>query len=111
MIEEVDFKLVGRAVAERGVSAVEIEIGVEIVGHFQPGFLQAGKRAPMGQQLGFEGAPSRFGLRVVVGIARPGIAGQGTSVGDALATGQAGVLAAPVRMDWGGSVKTDSALG
>jgi hypothetical protein len=33
-----------RAVAQRGVSAVEIEIGVEVISYFQAGLFERGKR-------------------------------------------------------------------
>ncbi len=47
----------GRAVAQGGVSAVEVEVGVEIISYFQSGLFQAGEGASVRQQLGFEGAP------------------------------------------------------
>jgi hypothetical protein len=46
---EVALELMWRAVAERGVVAVEVEVGVEVVGHLQPGFFETGKRAAMRQ--------------------------------------------------------------
>ncbi len=85
-----------RAVAQSGVVTVEVEVGVEVVGHFQAGFFQRSKGAAAGQQLGFERAPAGFSLRVVVGVARPAEAGQGPGLGDAGAAGRAGVLAAAV---------------
>lgn len=84
------------AVVEGGVAAVEIKVGIEVVGYFQAGLLQASKCAARGQQLGFQGAPASFGLRVVIRVARPGIAGQRPSFFDALPASVAGVLAAPV---------------
>nr|GFC08433.1 hypothetical protein [Tanacetum cinerariifolium] len=78
------------------VAAVQVEVGVEVVGHFQPGFFQAGKRPAVGQQLGFERAPARLGLGVIVGVARAGVAGHRPRVFDTLAAGVAGVLAAAV---------------
>jgi len=71
--KQVGFNQVGRAVIKRRVSAVEVEVGIEVVSHFQPGFFQASKGSAVGQQLGFQGAPARLG--VVVGVARPGVAG------------------------------------
>ena len=99
MLQQVAFKLVGRAVAERRVAAVEVEVGVEVKGHLQPSLFQAGKRATVGQQLRFERAPARLGLGIVVGVARPGIAGPRSSVFDTLATGVARVLAAAVSVN------------
>ena len=52
------FKSMGREVPRGGVAPVEVEIGIEVVSHFQAGLFQRGKRAAVGQQLGFEGAPS-----------------------------------------------------
>ena len=83
----------GRAVAQGGVTAVEVEVGVEVIGHFQPGFFQAGKLPAVGQQLRFQGAPARFSMRVVVGIARLGVAGQRPGCFNTLATSQTSVLA------------------
>lgn len=56
MLKQVGFKLGRGAVAQGRVAAVKLEVGVEVVGHFQAGFFQAGKRAAVGQQLGFQGA-------------------------------------------------------
>ena len=89
----------GLAVVERRVAAVEVEVGIEVVGDFQAGFFQGGKRAATGQQFGFKRAPASFGLRVVVRIARPAEAGQGLGLFDAGPAGGAGVLAAAVRVD------------
>ena len=78
---------------------VQIEVGVEVVGHFQAGFFERGKGGTGGQQLGFERAPAGFGLGVVVGIAGPAEAGHGLGPVDAGATGRTGVLAAAVGVD------------
>ena len=91
----------GRAVAlpgttQGGVAPVEVEVGVEVVGHFQAGFFERGEGSAVGQQFGFERVPAGFGLGVVVGAARPTEAGQGTSLVDAGAADDAGVLAAAV---------------
>ena len=43
------FKLVGRAVAQGGVPAVQVEIGVEVMGHFQLGLFQRSKGTATGQ--------------------------------------------------------------
>ena len=40
----VEFKVVGRAGAQGGVAAAEAEVSIEVVGHFQPGFFEQGKR-------------------------------------------------------------------
>ena len=87
------------AIAECGVAAVEVEIGVEVISYFQSGYFQAGKRAAARQQLGFERILASFGLRVVTQVARPGVTGLGLRVGNALATGLAGILAALVRVN------------
>ena len=81
------------------MAAVEVEVGVEVVGHFQPGFFEGGERRAVGQQLGFERAPTGFGPRVVVGVARPAETGYGPGLGDAGAAGGAGVLAAAAGVD------------
>lgn len=97
------FKLVGRAVAAGRAAAVQVETGVEIVRplfqHFKASFFQTGKRATRRQQFRFEGAPARFGLSIVVRVARPAETGQRPGLVDALATRLAGVLAAPVGVD------------
>ena len=36
--------MVGRAGAQGGVAAAEAEVSIEVVGHFQPGFFEQGKR-------------------------------------------------------------------
>ena len=51
------------------MAAVEVEVGIEVIGDLQPGLMQRGKGAAAGQQLGFQGAPAGFGLRVGVGVA------------------------------------------
>ena len=89
---EVLFELVGEAITESGVPAVEVEVGVEAVGDFEAGFFGGGKGGTRGQQFGFEGAPTGFGL----GVVGAAVAGQGPGIGDALAAGRAGILAAPV---------------
>ena len=83
-----------RAVAQGGVAAVEVEVGVKVVSDFHAGFFETGKGPALGQQFGFERTPAGFGLRVVVGVARPAEAGQPARLGDAGAAGGAGVLAA-----------------
>ena len=57
----------GRVVAQGGVTTVEVEVGVKVVGHFQAGFFGPGKGGAVGQQLGFERAPAGFGRRGLVG--------------------------------------------
>ena len=59
--------MVGRAVAlpgttQGGVAAVEVEVGVKVMGHFQAGFFEGGKSGAVGQQFGFKRAPAGFGL-------------------------------------------------
>lgn len=36
------------AVAQGSVAAAKLEVGVEVIDHFQPGFFQTGKRAAVG---------------------------------------------------------------
>ena len=67
--------------------------------HFEAGFFKRGKGGAVGQLLGFERAPARFGLRVVVGVARPAEARHGLGPLDAGAAGGAVVLAAAVGMN------------
>jgi hypothetical protein len=99
VIQEVSFKLVGRAVAQGGVETVKVEVRVEVVSHLQPSFFETGKRAAMRQQLGFERAPARLGLGVVGGITRPSVTGHRPGRFDALAALHAGVLAAALGME------------
>ena len=81
------------------MATVEVEVGVEIMNHFQASYFERSKGSTVGQQFGFERAPTGFGLGVVVGVARPAEAGQGPGLGDAGAAGSAGVLAAAVGVD------------
>jgi len=81
------------------VPPVEVEVGVEVVGHLQAGLFEAGKRTAAGQQFSFECTPADLGLGVIVGVTRSAVAGQGPSVFDALAARMAGVLAAAVGVD------------
>jgi hypothetical protein len=69
---------VGRAVTQGRVAAVEVEVSAEVMGHFQAGFFDGSKGGAVGQQLGFERAPTGFGS------------------GDAGPASSAGVLAAAV---------------
>ena len=85
-----------RAVAEGGVATIEVEVDVEVVSDFQPGFFQADKGTAAEQQLCFERTPARLGLRVVVGFAGPAKAGQRPRLVNAGMASRAGVLAAPV---------------
>ena len=96
---QVLFKLVGRAVAQGRVAAVEVEVGVQVVRHFQAGFFEGGERRAGGQQLGFECTPTGFGLGVVIRSAGPAEAGHGPGLGDAGPASGAGVLAAAVGVD------------
>ena len=56
------FELVGRAVAEGRVAALEVEVGVKVVSYFQAGFFEGGKSSAVGQQFGFDGALARLRL-------------------------------------------------
>ena len=58
---EVEFKLMRRAVIQGGVSAVKVEVGIEVVGHLQSRFYAVGKRAAIRQQFG-----GYLGVRVPV---------------------------------------------
>ena len=72
------FKLVGRAVAQGGVEAVQIEVGVEVVRPFQPGFFEAGEGRDVGNSSVFGHNGGRVGHgsgRVGHGGAGPGRAG------------------------------------
>jgi hypothetical protein len=71
------------AVAERGVAPVEVEVGIKVVGHLQPGLFEAGECAAVRQQLGFERALARLGLGIIVGIARSAKTGQCLGLFDA----------------------------
>jgi hypothetical protein len=88
-----------RAVAQGRVAAVEVEVGIEVVGDLQAGLFEAGKRAAVRQQFGFERAPAGLGLRVIIGVARPAIASQRLSLFDARPASQTGILTAAVGMD------------
>ena len=83
--------------SEGRVTAVEVEVGVEVIGDFQPGLLQADKGTAVGEQLRFEGTPPCVGLGIIVAITGPGVASQ--CLGDALPTRLAGILAAAVGVD------------
>lgn len=45
----VEFKVVRRAGAKGGVAAVEVEVSIEVMSHFQPGFFEQGKRGRKGK--------------------------------------------------------------
>ena len=81
------------------MAAVEIEVGVEEVNHFQAGFFQGSESGAVGQQFGFDRAPARFGLGFVIGVARPAEDGHSLGPLDAGAVGGAGVLAAAVGLN------------
>ena len=49
------------------MTTVEIEVGVQVPGGFQPGFFQRGKGATTAQQFGFESASAGFDLGIVIG--------------------------------------------
>jgi hypothetical protein len=55
---------------------VNSKVGVEVVGCPQAGLFEAGKRAATREQLGFKLALTGLGLGVIIGVARPAIAGQ-----------------------------------
>lgn len=90
------FKLGRRAVAEGGVAPVEVKVGIKVPGDLQLGFFEESEDGAVRQQFGFAGAPTSFGLRVVVGIGWRAEAGQRAGRIDA---GAAGVLATPVGVD------------
>jgi hypothetical protein len=81
------------------VATVEVEVGVEVVGHLQAGLFETGKRATVRQQFGFERAPTGLGLGIIIGIARPAIAGQCLGFFDAHSANQAGILTAAFGVD------------
>lgn len=56
-----------RMASEGQVSVVKVEVGVEVMDHFQPGLLHQSKGAIAWQQLNFEYTPARLVLNVVVG--------------------------------------------
>jgi len=58
------------------MAPVEVELDVEVVGDLQSGLFEGGKSAAAGQQFRFKRAPACLSLRVIVGVARPAIAGQ-----------------------------------
>jgi len=86
-------------VAQGRVAPVEVEVGVEVVGDFQAGFFETGKGAAAGQQFGFERAPARLSLCIIIGVARPAVASQGLRFSDACPARRARVLAAAVGVD------------
>ena len=47
---------------------VEVEVGIQVPGDFQPGFFQRGKGAAAAQRFGFERAPAGFGLGIIIGV-------------------------------------------
>lgn len=77
------FNLVGRAIAEWGVATVQVEVVVEVPGDLPAGFFQRGKGSVAGEAFGFERAPARFSLGIVVGIAGLADAGQSARLVDA----------------------------
>ena len=44
------------------MAPVEIKGVIEVMSHFQAGFFERSKGSAVGQQFGFEGAPTGFGL-------------------------------------------------
>ena len=93
--------MMGRAVAQSGVAAAEVGIGVAIMGHFQTGFFKESKRINMAQQLDFERTPAGFALGVVAVFSGPAKAGHSAGSGNAGAASDAGVLTAAVGVDDG----------
>ena len=61
------FEVVGRLVAERRMTPFGVVIG-DVVADFEPDFGQAGEVAAV-EQFGFEAAPKRSGVGVVVAVA------------------------------------------
>ena len=65
--------MVGRVVAEGGVASFGVVVGVvvgDVVADFKLGFGQAGEVTAV-ERLGFEAAPKRFGVGVIVAVAAP----------------------------------------
>jgi len=81
------------------MTVVKLEVGVEVVSDLQSGFFEAGKRAAMREQFGFERAPAGLGLGVIIGVARPAKAGQCLGLFDARPASQTGILTAAVGVD------------
>jgi len=69
------FEVVGGEVTEGGMTSFGVVVG-DVVADFEPGFGQAGEAAAV-EQFGFEAAPKRFGVGVVVAVAAPAHASLG----------------------------------
>jgi hypothetical protein len=65
---KVDFEVVRNLVAERRVMSFRVVTG-DVVADFLLGFGQASEAAAV-EQFGFEAAPKRFGVGVVIAVAR-----------------------------------------
>jgi hypothetical protein len=63
------FEVVGGKIAERGMPPLGVVVG-DVVADFELGFGQA-EEAAVVEQFGFEAAPKRFGVGVVVAVAAP----------------------------------------
>lgn len=81
------------------MAPVEVEVGVEVVGHRHSGFFQAGKCAAAGQQFRFERTPAGLGLGIILGVARRAIAGYGLGFSAARPASRTGRLTATVGVD------------
>ena len=66
---DLGFEVVGGEVTERRMPPFGVVVG-DVVADFELGFGQAGETAAV-EQLGFEAAPKRFGVRVIVAVAAP----------------------------------------
>ena len=64
-----DFEVVGGKKAERRMPPLGVVVG-DVVADFELGFGQSGETAAV-EQFGFEAAPKRFGVRVVITVAAP----------------------------------------
>jgi hypothetical protein len=74
------------------VAALVVVVGY-VLGQFQPGFFQAGEAAAV-EQFGFEPAPERLGLGLVVAVAAPAHALRGPVLSKQVAEAGSGVVAA-----------------
>jgi hypothetical protein len=81
------------------VSAVKIEIGVEVISYFQAALFERGKRFSVQKQLRFKRAPACFRLGVIIRITLPTKTKKAARVGNPLLASGAHILTAPVRVD------------
>ena len=69
---KVSFEVVGRLAKVRRGASFGVVVG-DVVADFNLGFGQAGEVTAV-EQLGFEAAPKRFGVGIVVAVATPALA-------------------------------------